>query len=149
MISKATLEKHGIASFIGTIQTVTPKERAVLVRAFMISGPRRPQVERTLTFYLTENALINRSGTPTTLREIKTGEDASLTVQRAPNGKLMALSLSVGKPRGYPVAQPVPGKPGWVYSPYAPKAGPVDVSALPRGSEARCPFTQKIFFTPF
>ncbi len=48
----------------------------------------------------------------------------------------------------YPYGVPVPGKPGYVTSPYAPDAGIVDVHDFATGQEARCPYTQKIFIVP-
>ena len=43
---------------------------------------------------------------------------------------------------------PVPGKPGWVTSPFAPDSGYVDVTGFPPGSEVEDPYTGKIFLTP-
>lgn len=48
----------------------------------------------------------------------------------------------------YPVAIPVPGKPGFVYSPYDKLAGFVDVREIASGKKAMCPFTHKIFIVP-
>jgi hypothetical protein len=42
----------------------------------------------------------------------------------------------------------VPGKKGYVTSPYSPDAGFIDVSGLEPGSQARDPYTQKIFRVP-
>ena len=47
-----------------------------------------------------------------------------------------------------PMAKPVPGKPGYVYSPFAPNAGYVDVTGLTPGSEAKDPYTGKVFRVP-
>jgi hypothetical protein len=48
----------------------------------------------------------------------------------------------------YPYAQPVPGKPGFVTSPYAPYSGYVDVRGFPPGTEVKDPYTQKVFLVP-
>ena len=50
--------------------------------------------------------------------------------------------------KDYPYAQPVPGKPGFVTSPYAPYSGYVDVRGFPPGTEVKDPYTQKVFLVP-
>ena len=53
-----------------------------------------------------------------------------------------------GKRRDLPYAVPVPNRPGFVTSPYAPKAGYVDVRGFPSGVEVKDPYSGKIFLTP-
>jgi hypothetical protein len=50
--------------------------------------------------------------------------------------------------RDIPYAIPVPNKPGFVTSPFAPKAGYVDVRGFPSGTEVTDPYSGKIFLTP-
>ncbi len=50
--------------------------------------------------------------------------------------------------RDMPYGIPVPNKPGFVTSPYAPKSGFVDVRGFPSGTEVKDPYTGKVFLTP-
>jgi hypothetical protein len=50
--------------------------------------------------------------------------------------------------RDLPYGIPLPNKPGFVTSPYAPKSGFVDVRGFPSGTEVNDPYTGKTFLTP-
>jgi hypothetical protein len=67
--------------------------------------------------------------------------DAS-AMPRTPVGPRAATNQSE-----FPVAKPVPGKSGYVYSPYD-SSKYVDVSGYTPGSKVKDPYTQKIFIVP-
>lgn len=48
----------------------------------------------------------------------------------------------------FPTAKLVPGKPGYVFSPFDPKGRYVDVSGYTPGSKVKDPWTDKIFIVP-
>jgi len=50
--------------------------------------------------------------------------------------------------KDHPYATPVPGKPGFVISPFAQYSGYVDVRGFPPGMEVKCPYTGKVFLVP-
>lgn len=47
-----------------------------------------------------------------------------------------------------PFGVPVPGKPGFVYSPYDKTAGMIDVKDIAPGTKVRDPYTGKVFLVP-
>ncbi len=47
-----------------------------------------------------------------------------------------------------PYAKPVPGKPGFVFSPYEQYTGYIDVRGFPPGTEVKDPYSQKSFLVP-
>lgn len=48
----------------------------------------------------------------------------------------------------FPTARAVPGKPGYVFSPFDASGGYVDVTGYPSGSKAKDPYSQKVFIVP-
>jgi hypothetical protein len=70
-----------------------------------------------------------------------TGTQTPVRVASAP-------SQTKSAKRDIPYAIPVPNKPGFVTSPYAPKQGLVDVRGFPSGTEVIDPYSGKVFLTP-
>jgi hypothetical protein len=59
-----------------------------------------------------------------------------------------ALRAKAGKGDDFPYGIPVPGKRGFVTSPFAPDSGYIDVRAFQPGTPVKDPYTGKIFLTP-
>ena len=70
------------------------------------------------------------------------------TVQQMPVRVASLPAQTKTSRRDIPYAIPVPNKPGFVTSPYAPKQGFVDVREFPSGTEVIDPYTGKVFLTP-
>jgi hypothetical protein len=57
-------------------------------------------------------------------------------------------TTSTQKNSDFPYAKPVPGKPGYVYSPFDPNGGYVDVKGYAPGQKVKDPYSGKIFLVP-
>ena len=55
---------------------------------------------------------------------------------------------AANSPTQIPTAKPVPGKAGYVFSPYDPNGGYVDVNGFSSGSKVKDPYSGKIFLVP-
>lgn len=73
------------------------------------------------------------------------------TTTEKPKASPSAAPKSVVNPPAqpqYPTAKVVPGKPGYVFSPYDPSGGYVDVNGYAAGSKVKDPYSGKIFLVP-
>lgn len=59
-----------------------------------------------------------------------------------------AAAVTAAKSPALPYGRAVPGKPGFVYSPYAANHQVVDVTGLAPGMEVKCPYSGRLFRVP-
>jgi hypothetical protein len=67
------------------------------------------------------------------------------TTETKPPAPVPEPPKSVGE---IPYAKPVPGKPGFVFSPYDQYKGYIDVRGFPPGTEVKDPYSGKSFLVP-
>ncbi|MFL6568980.1 MAG: hypothetical protein ACJ8LI_07395 [Chthoniobacterales bacterium] len=80
--------------------------------------------------------------------EVQSAPSPAPTIVPEPVVRSASASALTGGRRDLPYAVPMPNKPGFVTSPYAPRAGLVDVRGFPSGTEVKDPYTGKVFLTP-
>src|SRR5450432_461029 len=108
------------------------------------SSPTPPQ--RVVTAEPNHEALAipHPSATPTPSQVINTASAPEITEPVASPPTRPVLS----QPSDVPYAKPVPGKPGYVFSPFDTKGGYVDVTGYSPGSMVKDPYSGKIFRVP-
>ena len=92
----------------------------------------------------------SKNGTTTQPGDFPPSPTATVTPVPSPTATVRVASAPPTKNtrRDLPYAIPVPNKPGFVTSPYAPKQGLVDVRGFPSGTEVKDPYSGKTFLTP-
>ena len=92
-----------------------------------------------------------------TFVSVKDGSTILLGGESGEKGRVLVLAATVSivaaapenpKPQAKPVGKWVPGKNGFVTSPFAPGAGAIDVRGFPPGTEIKDPHSGKIFLVP-
>ena len=61
---------------------------------------------------------------------------------------ILATSTDAKGDAGIPYAKPVPGKPGFAFSPYESSKGYIDLRGFPSGTEVKDPYSGKSFLVP-
>jgi hypothetical protein len=81
--------------------------------------------------------------------EVETKKSANRPVPTGPKPKPTPVADAMVKQSPeIPYAKPVPGKPGYVYSPFDTSGGYVDVTGYKPGSKVKDPYSGKIFMVP-
>lgn len=74
--------------------------------------------------------------------------DSNPSPRTVPRSEAPRVSPPPAPPRELLTGTPVAGKPGFVTSPYAPRAGYVDTRGFSPGEQVKCPYSGKIFLVP-
>ena len=97
----------------------------------------------------------DETGTPPaqesgTVTSTSTGSSGGNGVSRPPSEKntRSASKASTRKGEDFPYGTPVPGKHGFVTSPFSPNSGYIDVRGFSPGTPVKDPYTGKVFLTP-
>lgn len=123
---------HDVA--VGSYRVVTAPVRAV--RRAIAASPEATPAQNYSDVVAPGRPLPSRSPTPGTGAR----KTAKAKPSPSPTGAATALQ--------FPVAKPVPGRPGLVFSPFDPQGAYIDVSGYAPGSKVKDPDTQKIFIVP-
>ena len=115
-----------------------------------IAGPEETTTTTTTTTTqapVSDVAVPGRPVAPPSPRSATT-QSRTTTQQSGPTGGATPTSRPSPAQAGqFPVAKPVPGRPGYVYS-VDPNGGIVDVTGYKSGDRAKDPYTKQIFIVP-
>lgn len=127
-------------------QASSPPPQSTTRTTVKTTSPPSPPQPRVVTTERRETAL---PPTPTPAPRVTTRTTPSKTTQ--PNeSKTTSTTSHATVPENsiLPYAKPVPGKPGYVFSPFDPNGGYVDVTGFAPGSKVKDPYSGKIFRVP-
>ena len=141
-VYEADLKKRGWWLFNGTVVTVNPSANTFTAQLKTTQRVFTVTEETKITGHFGKKL--------TTLKDVRIGEEVGGLAKMSADGKqLTAVLVGFGKATDmYPFASPVPGRPGFVTSPYAPTKPPISMQGFPKGAEVRCPYTGKFFLNP-
>src|SRR4051794_36913566 len=90
------------------------------------------------------------SGAPSATPSNAQASSGSKGVSKPPNEKntRSASKAATKKGEDFPYGTPVPGKQGFVTSPFSPNSGYIDVRGFSPGTPVKDPYTGKVFLTP-
>ena len=135
----AYIRRHVDESDTTTTTTTTTADSDVVAPGRMInSAPSSAE---------TRSVSQSQSGsTATTARRVPATETANAKPQPSPSHSPRATTSQSAVE--LPTAKPVPGKPGYVLSPFDPNGGYVDVTGYKPGDKVKDPYSKKIFLVP-
>jgi hypothetical protein len=88
------------------------------------------------------------AGTARTQKPSRTSPRVTQTEKPEPEPKPSSPSQASSASTAFPTAKAVPGKPGYVFSPFDSSGRYVDVSGYTPGTKVKDPWTDKIFIVP-
>jgi len=93
---------------------------------------------------------IQEAGSPSPTTDQSTVRTGDGTISKPPNEKNTrgASRASTKKGEDLRYGTPVPGKQGFVTSPFSPNSGYIDVRGFAPGTPVKDPYTGKVFLTP-
>jgi beta-lactamase regulating signal transducer with metallopeptidase domain len=128
----ARVNERRAARVVATDETINKKEYLLNVEETKIQEAWRDGLRAKAQVKTFEQPAVDLTNT---------AEDSNTAIAPEPAIKLTATA---NLPKGIVI----PGKKGFVKSPYAEYAQPVDVHTYAPGTEIRCPYTNKIFVVP-
>lgn len=111
------------------------------------SDPRRSVGQGPVDLTPTPPVADKKSKTSPSESTSRRGPSAPLDARLEPDAPARPPAKTIPR-EDLPFGQPIPGKVGYVYSPFATDKGPVDVRDIPAGTKVRCPYTSKVFRVP-
>lgn len=119
----------------------TPQRRVVSAPPPPSSVPTRRQIEEA------PSREPEDVSTPTPAPRVTSRSSTNNSRESDPQSTPTAKT-SVAEKTNLPYAKPVPGKSGYVYSPYDKNGGYVDVTGFAPGSKVKDPYSGKVFLVP-